>query len=231
MMMSPVSAVTSRSFGKLGALDDQRMIARRLEGRGHVLEHALALVADARQLAVHGHGRAHDLAAEHLADRLMAEADAEQRHLRLGRRLDQVHADAGFVGRARAGRQHDACGLQRHRLVDRDLVVAMHGAARPEIAQKVDEVVGEAVVVIDQQKHGTTPSAGGSKYRWRVPTRRPQIFTAKCRWSGVHDAARGAYAAGLRGEVQWVIRNTGKSPGCWRAGGRAGDDCARFAPR
>ena len=59
----------------------------------------------------------------------------------------------------------DACRLQRHRLVNRDLVVAVHGAARAEIAQEVYEVVGKTVVVIDQQKHGTTPSAGGSKYR------------------------------------------------------------------
>ena len=94
------------------------------------------------------------MAAEHLADRLVAEADAEQRHLFLGGGADQVHADAGLVRRAGAGREHDAGGLQRQRLVDRDLVVAMHDAARAEIAQEVDEVVGEAVVVIDQEKHG-----------------------------------------------------------------------------
>src|SRR5580704_16595154 len=79
--------------------------------------------------------------------------------------------------------------LERHRLVDRDLVVAVHGAARPEIAQEVDEVVGKAVVVIDQQKHGTTPSAGGSKYRRRVPARRPPNLHRKCRWKGVHGRA------------------------------------------
>src|SRR5580704_10369392 len=140
---------------KAGAVDDQRMIARCLEGRGHVLEHALALVLDAGKLAVHGGGRAHHLAAEHLADRLMAEADAEQRHLRLGRGPDEIHADAGFVGRARTRRQHDAGGPERHRLVDRDLVVAMHDTSRTQVAQEVDEVVGEAVVIIDQEQHLT----------------------------------------------------------------------------
>ena len=141
-------------LGEALAVDDQRMIARRLEGRGHVLEHALVLVFDARQLAVHRLRRAHHLAAEHLTDRLVAEADAQQRHLLLGGGADEIHADAGLVRRAGAGREHDAGGLQRHGLVDRDLVVAMHDALRAEIAQKVDEVVGEAVVIIDQENHG-----------------------------------------------------------------------------
>jgi hypothetical protein len=35
----------------------------------------------------------------------------------------------------------------------------MHLAARAEVAQKMDEVVGEAVVVIDEQEHGTILAA------------------------------------------------------------------------
>jgi hypothetical protein len=62
----------------------------------------------------------------------------------------QMPASLGVQG---PGRQHDAVGLERHRLVHRNLVVAVHGATRPEIAQKVHEVVGETVVVIDQKQH------------------------------------------------------------------------------
>ena len=61
-------------------------------------------------LAVHRRRRADDLAAERLADRLVAEADAEDRDLaRSGG--DQVEADAGLVRRAGAGRQHDRLRL------------------------------------------------------------------------------------------------------------------------
>ena len=105
-------------------------------------------------LAVHQRGRAHDRAAIDLADRLVAEADAEDRDFRAGA-LDQRQADAGLVGRAGAGREHDGLGVHGHHLVDGDLVVAAHGELRPQLADVVDEVVGEAVVVIDDENgHG-----------------------------------------------------------------------------
>ncbi len=69
------------------AVDDQRVVTRGLERPVDAAEHAAALVVDLRELAVHrqrrlGHGRA-----EHLSDRLVAEADAEERRpaRRLGR--------------------------------------------------------------------------------------------------------------------------------------------------
>ena len=58
------------------------------------------------------------VAAERLADGLVAEADAEQRHAGGRRRADQRHADAGLARRAGAGRDHDRGGLEGERLVD-----------------------------------------------------------------------------------------------------------------
>src|SRR5690349_20563444 len=57
-------------------LDGERMVARRLEWIRQPLKHALRGVLNQRGLAVHNLPRAHDLAAECLADRLMAETDA-----------------------------------------------------------------------------------------------------------------------------------------------------------
>ena len=154
MMMPSVGLGRDLEGGRQArALDDQRVIARHLELVGQALEQPCAAIADRRQLAVHRLGRADHLAAVDLADRLVAEADAEQRDRRPGLG-DQVEADAGLVGRARPRRQHDRLRLHADRRVDGDLVVAEDLARRTELAQEVDEVIGEAVVVIDQEQHG-----------------------------------------------------------------------------
>ncbi len=111
------------------------------------------LVVDGRNLAVHRHGRAHDFAAEGLPHRLQAEADAEQRNVSRGLR-DHLQADAGLVRRAGTGRQHDAIRPPRDQCVRRDLVIAHDRHLRPELAELVVEVPGEAVVVIDERDVG-----------------------------------------------------------------------------
>ena len=92
------------------ALDDQRMIARRLERPIDAAKNAGAAMTDRRELAVHRGRRAHHFAAEGVADRLMAEADAEDRNF-AGRRGNQIEADAGFLWRAGARREHDGVGI------------------------------------------------------------------------------------------------------------------------
>ena len=79
--------------------DDQRVIARRDERPGDAGEHAAAVVLDRRRLAVHRHARAHDRAAEHRADRLVPEADAEDR-----RRLPELAGSRSIVTPACSGR-------------------------------------------------------------------------------------------------------------------------------
>ena len=60
--------------------------------------------------------RAADRGAERLGDRLMAEADAEHRDP-AGRGADQRQGDAGAVGIAGAGRDHDGVGPQGDRVL------------------------------------------------------------------------------------------------------------------
>src|ERR1700734_841320 len=105
--------------GHRGAIDHQGMVTRRLEWAVDAAEHALALVAHLGELAVHGQGRAHDVAAEGLADRLVAEADAEHRNGRRGL-VDQVEADAGIIGGAGPRRQHDRIGIGGDHIGARD---------------------------------------------------------------------------------------------------------------
>src|SRR5690606_6991952 len=90
-------------------LDHQRMIARGGEGTGQAGENAGSVMIDGAGLAVHQSAAGH-AAAEVLAYRLMAEADAKQRPLRFGTSGDEIKADAGLVGRARARRDQKALG-------------------------------------------------------------------------------------------------------------------------
>src|SRR6476469_7937548 len=85
-----------------GALDNQRMIARRLQRSVDTAKHTSALMADIRHLAMQG-SCPHHFAAKGLTDRLMAEAYAEDRRRRRSLR-NEVKANAGFVWRAGARR-------------------------------------------------------------------------------------------------------------------------------
>src|SRR5690606_2094078 len=51
-------------------------------------------------------------------------------------------------------------GIQGANLVQRGLIVADHGEFRAHLAEKLHEVVGEAVVVIDHENHGLSSSSG-----------------------------------------------------------------------
>ena len=85
------------------------MIARRFQRPVDAAEDPGTRVLDLRHLAVE-RSCAHDLAAKGLANGLMTEADTEDWN---GWRCfgDEIEANAGFVRRARSGRQHDRIRL------------------------------------------------------------------------------------------------------------------------
>ena len=123
-------------------------------------KYSVPAVADFRKLAVDRDRRAHDFCTERLADRLMAEAYAKDRHALRGP-LDQIEANSRFVRRAGTGREHDRVRIGREHVGARELVIAVHGDFRPKLAQVVDEVEAEAIVIVDQHDHGR-PRVPGS---------------------------------------------------------------------
>jgi hypothetical protein len=66
---------------------------------------------------------------------------------------NQVEADASLFGRARSGRQHDGIRIGGDYGAACHLVVAMHLDLRPQFTEIVDQVEGEAVIIIDQDDH------------------------------------------------------------------------------
>src|SRR6185295_5148230 len=80
--------------------DHERVISRSDERPRDAPEQSLAVVLDRRRLAVHRYARAHHVATEHRADRLVSKADAENRR-RLPETADHIHRHAGGLRASR----------------------------------------------------------------------------------------------------------------------------------
>src|SRR5919197_194480 len=136
------------------AVDHERVIAPDRQRRRQAGEDRAPVVLDRGRLAVN-RDVADDLAAERLRQRLVAQADAQRGHARLGEAARHVDGDAGLVGRAGAGRDHDAVEAVLEQLVGGRAVVAHYLEVAPQLAQVLNEVVGERVVVVDHEHlHG-----------------------------------------------------------------------------
>ena len=114
---------------------------------------AVPVVVDLAEPPVHDLGRVVDRAAGRVGERLVAEADAEHRHLGAPEHVER-DADVALVLRAPgAGRDHDVVHGQRRDLLPRQLVVAHDDRlVAVDLAQQVEEVEGERVVVVDQER-------------------------------------------------------------------------------
>ncbi len=167
-----------KTIGQRLALDGERVVTRHDEMLGQVGEHTFAVGFDLAYLAVHDGLRANDAATECLADRLMAEAHAENRIF--ARELAQhVQRDARVLWIARSRRQADPLWTELRDFVERDFVVAISPYVFAEFAEVLDQVIGERVVVVDHQQHGLSPVK--SRYRGRLaPARRRVKLRAPC---------------------------------------------------
>src|SRR5262245_54261799 len=146
--------------GKARTLYDERVVTRGREVLRKAGKHALAAVMHLGELPMHQGRRPHHPAAIDLADCLVAETDAEDRHVGSST-FDKLEADAGPVWVARAGRQHDGLRRLGKHLIDGDLVVAVDARRRAQFPEEMHEVVGKAVVIVDQRQHGdpVTPAS------------------------------------------------------------------------
>ncbi len=134
-------------------LDAERVVADHLEPIRDAAEQRRALVADRAEPPVPRRRRPDDGAAVHPGQPLVAEADAEQRQRAAG---DRLGADAEVpldLGPPRARRDDDVLEVQPGQLVPAGLVVADHQRLDSvHLGQQLEEVVGERVVVVDQQR-------------------------------------------------------------------------------
>ena len=101
---------------------------------------------------MHESGSADHLSAVRFGDALMSETDAQDRNLG-PESQDDFFADARFARRARSGRNADVLRRQVCNFIQRDLVVSLDEKFTSKLAEILHEIVGERVVVIDQEQH------------------------------------------------------------------------------
>src|SRR3954468_8028619 len=128
------------------------MIARGRHGFRHVLEQRFAVMLDTAGFAVHQLMRTDNLAAERRAQGLMSQAHAQHRTL-AGEMLDQINADARLLRRAGSGRNQNMAGAPFPNVFRGGLVIAAHLYLLSQLAQILDQVVSEGIVVVQDEDH------------------------------------------------------------------------------
>ncbi len=111
------------------------------------------------------------VAAERLRERLMTEAHAERRDSRLGQAPHDLETDPRLVRRARPGRDDAALVAAFEQLRDRGAVVAHDLDLRAQLAEVLDEVVRERVVVVEHEDSHGQPGCSHASATARIAAR------------------------------------------------------------
>ena len=151
----------------------------------HILDHADAGMMDHRGLAVHEPLRANDVAAKCSTNRLVAQADTEDRHTS-GELADRLDGDPGFFWRARTWRNDDPVWPEVFNLLQGDLVVPIHAHIFTQLTQILHQVVGEGIVIVDHQEHDATPACSANSMAFIMARALLQVSSYSC--SGFESA-------------------------------------------
>jgi cation transport regulator ChaC len=120
-----------------------------------------------------------DVATEGLCYRLMTETDTEKRHLVLCAVVHELKAVARTSGVTWPRRDQDPLDPERAHVTRGDVIVSPHDDLRAELAEILDEVVDEGVVVVDDKDGGfvghcsSCYGADSVTFRYGAPPTRP----------------------------------------------------------
>src|SRR5690554_1229662 len=103
-----------------------------------------------RCLAVHHLGGAHDYTAVGLSDGLVPKTDPQNRQT-TGKMAYGDQRNTRLVGCTRARGNHQVAGRQRFYLLQRDGVVTISADFGTQLAQILNDIEGETIIVVDHQ--------------------------------------------------------------------------------
>ena len=160
---------------------DQGVITRCRHRRTDPAKNRAAIMLNGARLAMHQRLCPHDLPAKSRADGLVSKAHAKHWYFP-GKITDQIDAYPGILRGAWPGRNYDSLRAKRINLRNLDLVIPPHLDLRTQFAQVLNEVIGERIVVIENEDHGSILAPVG-------PQRSKQPMPAICETGGkVPDA-------------------------------------------
>jgi len=124
-----------QTIGQTVAIDDQRMIPRRLKRRGQARENAALLMGHCTHFAMDDFMAAHNFAAKSLTNRLMPKTNPDQGHICRCGLAGQLKTNACLIRVARTGRQKNRIGFHRQSLVRAQRIVAAHDDICPQFTR------------------------------------------------------------------------------------------------
>ena len=134
------------------ATDNQGMVSSGLKRDRQPEEYTIPFVKDRRSLPVHQAIGSNDFSSIHLADTLMSKANTQHGNSR-SEMTDKLVADAGFVRRSRTRRNADFFWMQLLNFLNGGAIIPADDQFRAEFAEILNQIVGERVVVIQNQNH------------------------------------------------------------------------------
>jgi hypothetical protein len=130
------------------------VIARGFERIGKAGEYAYAFVRNKRGFSVHQLRCSHNIAAIDLSDALVAETHAKDRNASSEGR-DYLVGKASVFGATRAGADEHTVGGEFFDLLNGERVASANERIGAKLAQVLDEVEDERVVVIENKDAGS----------------------------------------------------------------------------
>src|SRR5207302_3040263 len=151
-------------------VDHQGVVPRRLGGLGDPREDSLAVVPHERGLSMARLGSTHHRRPERDRRALQSEAYPERRNPPLRALSHELGRAAGGLGSPWPGRDDQSVWAGVERRGERRIVGAKHRHLRAERTERLREVVGERVVVIDEQdldrhRRASAPSTSSTARR------------------------------------------------------------------
>jgi hypothetical protein len=152
------------------------VVTSRLERVRKASENASTVVLDRGRATVHEALGPNDMPAESLTDGLVTETYTKDWNFSADG-IDSGETNAGLVWGARTRGQHYPVRLFFEDSVWRDLIVLDDANRRAELAQVLDEVVRERVVVIDDEQRGHRCDDSAGRERPALKRHSPTLRT------------------------------------------------------
>src|SRR6056300_780504 len=113
-------------------------------------KYTLPIVVDRTGFTMHDFRGTNNSSSKCLSNRLVTQTDPKDWHFSC-KELDDLQANSCLIGIARPWTNHDVIWVQFNQLRQCCLIISNRGHGLTQLAKILDQVVGEAIVIVDHQ--------------------------------------------------------------------------------